>query len=417
MTKTSKHKRYETTRKHKIKELNSWGTQKSLKLAPPFQRKSVWNEKHKSYLIDSVLEGYSVPEIYLQISKGYHTVVDGQQRVRAILEYIRNDYAVRKSESKKHGGKKFDDLSINLRKKFLNFNLTTRELKNYSKLEVKELYKRLNKYVFSLNKQEIRKSTYEGEFIKLIKTLTNSVYWLENKIVNTNEIKRMTDDEFISELVISIIDGIQTKSPGNIDKFYALYDETFSNKDAVKRNFNNVLKTMKSVIGNLSPTTWHRKPNFYRLFVAFSELMKDYRFTPSAKKKIKNKLLDFSADVDRFDRQEELKSFERQKISEFHKSVTEHTTNSESRKEGKTMIKEIVIPYLVLLDPKRKFTEEERRIRWHLSRNKKCYFCGKQVTWNTYDLNHKIMHVKGGVTLLQNSAIAHSKCNRQHNIS
>lgn len=37
-----------------------------LEMKPPFQRNPVWTEKQKSYLIDSILNEYPVPEIYMQ---------------------------------------------------------------------------------------------------------------------------------------------------------------------------------------------------------------------------------------------------------------------------------------------------------------------------------------------------------------
>ncbi len=64
-----------------------------LQMAPPFQRKPVWIAPQKSYLIDTILKGYPIPEIYMQDLIGpdagqTHIVVDGQQRIRTCLEFI-----------------------------------------------------------------------------------------------------------------------------------------------------------------------------------------------------------------------------------------------------------------------------------------------------------------------------------------
>ena len=37
-----------------------------LDLKPPFQRKPVWSKKQKHFLIESVLLGLPIPELYLQ---------------------------------------------------------------------------------------------------------------------------------------------------------------------------------------------------------------------------------------------------------------------------------------------------------------------------------------------------------------
>jgi hypothetical protein len=37
-----------------------------LELAPPFQRNPVWTDVQKAYLIDTILYGLPVPELYMQ---------------------------------------------------------------------------------------------------------------------------------------------------------------------------------------------------------------------------------------------------------------------------------------------------------------------------------------------------------------
>ena len=67
----------------------------NLILQPDFQRRFVWNNKHKEKFIDTILEGYPVPEIYVALRgidietiESEEVVVDGQQRLHTIVEYI-----------------------------------------------------------------------------------------------------------------------------------------------------------------------------------------------------------------------------------------------------------------------------------------------------------------------------------------
>ena len=64
-----------------------------LDMAPPYQRNPVWLEKQKSYLIDTILNGLPIPELYMQTTVtadgvAKYTVVDGQQRIRSVLEFL-----------------------------------------------------------------------------------------------------------------------------------------------------------------------------------------------------------------------------------------------------------------------------------------------------------------------------------------
>src|SRR5687767_7574896 len=68
----------------------------SLVLRPPFQRNLVWNLQQQSFLVDSVLRGLAIPEIYVQITTSATgdervVVVDGQQRLAACLRFLSGD--------------------------------------------------------------------------------------------------------------------------------------------------------------------------------------------------------------------------------------------------------------------------------------------------------------------------------------
>ena len=65
----------------------------SLIIQPPFQRKPVWKDRQKCYLIESILLALPIPEIYIQQitasdGKTTYAIVDGQQRIRTILQFV-----------------------------------------------------------------------------------------------------------------------------------------------------------------------------------------------------------------------------------------------------------------------------------------------------------------------------------------
>ena len=80
-----------------------------LQMKPPFQRNPVWTHPQKSYLIDTILNGYPVPEIYMQefvdeTGNEQHIIIDGQQRTRACLEFIEGGFPIKEEESPTWGG-------------------------------------------------------------------------------------------------------------------------------------------------------------------------------------------------------------------------------------------------------------------------------------------------------------------------
>src|SRR6266849_3820895 len=64
-----------------------------LELRPPFQRKPVWTDKQRSSLVESILMNIPIPEVYVQVTQNneggeLYGVVDGQQRLRTILQFV-----------------------------------------------------------------------------------------------------------------------------------------------------------------------------------------------------------------------------------------------------------------------------------------------------------------------------------------
>jgi uncharacterized protein with ParB-like and HNH nuclease domain len=88
------------SRTYSVNDFVEWDSQKQLVLNPAFQRRAVWSEKAKSYLIDTILRGKPIPKVFIRQKLNVTTktsireVVDGQQRLRTILSYLRDGFAL-----------------------------------------------------------------------------------------------------------------------------------------------------------------------------------------------------------------------------------------------------------------------------------------------------------------------------------
>lgn len=92
------------------------------------------------------------------------------------------------------------------------------------------MFRRMNAYTAPLKEAEKRHSTYQGLFKWFIVQATE-YFWsevLENfEILTEKQIARMADAEFVSDMVVVLDSGIQTKRNSAIDKLYKEYDERF----------------------------------------------------------------------------------------------------------------------------------------------------------------------------------------------
>lgn len=245
-----------------------------LVLRAPFQRNPVWTDKQKAYLIDTILHGFPIPELYMQESVDpngdeRYTVVDGQQRLRAFIEYIDGKFALDPVDSPQFANKKFSDLTEDQRKAIYNYNFIVRTLPDMPDADLRAMFRRLNRNVVALNSQELRHATYWGEFIQTMERIADAPQWPTMNIFSQNDIRRMLDIEFVSEIAIAYLHGHQNKKE-QLDDWYQAYERNFERKEEVANIFEKTLSELLLVLPNISLTRWRKKSDFYSLFLAFS---------------------------------------------------------------------------------------------------------------------------------------------------
>ena len=103
--------------------------QGKLDLNPSYQRKSIWNTKDKEFFIDTVINNYPCPAVFLykDIDENGCTtyrVIDGKQRLSAIIDYSLNKFAYSKdTDNEDLVRKNFNELDTNYKKCFWNYSI------------------------------------------------------------------------------------------------------------------------------------------------------------------------------------------------------------------------------------------------------------------------------------------------------
>jgi len=262
----------------------------SLQLTPKYQRNPIWSIGQKCFLIDSIISGCPLPQVYINIKtdgfgqkrRTIYEVVDGQQRLRAIIEFMNDAWPLVATTAKSypvsdtykpHIGKKYSELPSKMQDQIWNFPLAVQELRGWDDAQIRALFRRLNYVVEKLNKQELRHSQYFGEFVAAVEKLARDSFWDDMTFFSRRDSERMKDIEFISELFVLLIDGPQDQQ-GSLDRFYADYDVVFPKKNSYMLQFTRILKSLTTISDLIISSRLNKKADFYGLFAAVAEACK-----------------------------------------------------------------------------------------------------------------------------------------------
>jgi uncharacterized protein with ParB-like and HNH nuclease domain len=188
---------------------------------PGFQRNYVWDIKRASKLIESLIIGLPVPQIFLyEEARNKFLVIDGQQRLMSIYYFIKQRFPKKQKRAElrtifeKEG--KIPEEIFNNDAYFTKFNLhlpeqvpgqknrfnklnystldeykTSFELRTIRNVIVKqlspqdddsaiyEIFNRLNSGGINLKPQEIRMSLYHSEFLNMLARINTLPRWRE----------------------------------------------------------------------------------------------------------------------------------------------------------------------------------------------------------------------------------------------
>jgi hypothetical protein len=173
-------------------------------MSPPYQRQgAIWTPKDKSFLVDSILNEYDLPKIYiadftfantlLNRQKLQYAVIDGKQRLEAIFDFYEGNilldkkFVYEEDPSVKLGGLGYSDLEHSypeIALRFDNFNLSAMSVITDDEAKINELFVRLNRSR-PLTGAEIR-NAMQGPVPELIRRLATHRFFTLKVRFSTN---------------------------------------------------------------------------------------------------------------------------------------------------------------------------------------------------------------------------------------
>lgn len=141
------------------------GNRDKIDMQPPYQRKGrLWSTADKGYLIDSIINGFDIPKLYIADFQLYNSrlnkkklpyaIIDGKQRLEAVLDFfdgritLNGDFIYREEPALKVAGLGLKDLQRSypvVADAFKNASLDVMSVVTDQEKDINELFVRLNR--------------------------------------------------------------------------------------------------------------------------------------------------------------------------------------------------------------------------------------------------------------------------------
>lgn len=395
-----------------------------LNLEPGFQRKSVWLERDRAKLIDSMLRNYPLPAIFLykrEVSGHLvFDVIDGKQRLESIFMFMGTMKGRYKTRSQLPNS---DDVELidwtMLKRKGLQHLITGYEIPvievDGEIGEIIDVFVRINSTGKALTQQEKRHARYyNSPFLKEAARIANRYqsYFQKSGIFSSGQFSRMKHVELVCELMISLLQRDVLNKKTALDRVMA--SASFDGRQLGKAS--RMVITTLNRVGKLFPeirtTRFHQVTDFYTLALLIGKYEQEgLILTDRRRNSLAWDLLKVFAtrvdEVRELQRKAKGAKPEQELYKDYLMTVSQMTDDVSQRRKREQILNSILNSLFTKKDALRGFTIEQRRILWNTTTNRVCAHagCTHKLTWNDFTIDHINPHSKGGRSELDNAAL------------
>ena len=262
--------------KYSIAELVDWIRRRDLVVNTEYQRGGgLWPNSAKSYFIDTILKEFPFPKVYFHervdrdTKRPRREIVDGQQRLSTIVDFVDNKFALG-GNARGMEGKRFNQLTEEQQDSIYSYTVSVDVIRNADRSEILQMFRRMNAFTLPLNSAEKRHSEYFGEFKDWINTVLDQFgsLLIDWNVLTSRQVVRMADAEFVADLALAIEEGIVSTSPAKLVALYKKYDGTFQSRGFMDERINGALDLVLTQLSELQRTYITRPHIFHSLICA-----------------------------------------------------------------------------------------------------------------------------------------------------
>lgn len=401
-----------------------------LNLEPGFQRQSVWTERDRAKLIDSILRNYPLPAIFLyrREENGHlvFDVIDGKQRLESILRFTGNMRGRFWTKTQLPGDEDEDWLDwkwlrrVGEQHRITGYEIPVIEVDGEIG-DIIDVFVRINSTGKALTRQEQRHARYyNSPFLKEAARLAKryEAYFLVNGVFSLGQISRMKHVELICELMLSMVQGDVLNKKTALDRVMKTHSFDGRQIGKASRMVTSALNRVRRMFPQLKTTRLRQVTDFYSLAVLIGKFEQEgLILTDKRRNRLAWDLLKaFATRVDEV-RELQRKAKGAGPHQELYRAylitVSQMTDDVNQRRKREEILRGILGSLFARKDTQRGFSAEQRRILWNTANARVCAApgCDRKLSWEDFTIDHIDPHSKGGRSRLDNAALM---C-RKHN--
>jgi hypothetical protein len=267
-----------TATNRKLRQLLTGIKNGTLLPRPEFQRRLVWANKHKIAFLQTVVEQYPFPEIYLasgdvdpDSGEGVEMLVDGQQRITTLYQYfVGSDQLRLTKDIRPYAG-----LSNESKLAFLEYEVVVRDLGKISILEIKEIFKRINSTNYALNAMEISNARYEGELKSFAERLAQHPFFEAHSVFSGTELRRMSDLRFALTLVVTVMSAYFNRDD-ELEEYLKNYNDEFEAAESIEQRLGAIFAFIDRCEFPSKNRVW-KKTDLFTLIVELDRILNKHK--------------------------------------------------------------------------------------------------------------------------------------------
>lgn len=384
---------------------------------PDYQRPPVWSKTQKQLLIDTILRGYDIPKMYwrkIGKSPDKYEVVDGQQRLRAIWEFMEGKFSLGKN-AEPIDGLELKNITYagtpnvlpdELRLSFDTYTLDVIIMTDTDEEEVREMFLRLQNGT-SLKAQE-KRNARSGNMRDFVKQIASHKLFDHCNFENS----RYTFDLIAAQMIrIELQAGPCNVKNADLNKMYENNEDFETNGSKAKK--------IRRVLDFLLRAFPEKTPELERYSVLSFYLLVSFLIERYVTADLEKSLHDWFISFEIYRREQKALDIENcdPEIISYH-DRTSHSTDSEDSLAWRNeyLLRKFFEfnPKIELKDNNRLFPHEQRLAIFRRDAGKcqlKLKCDGVKCDWDNWEADHIIAWSKGGKTVVENGQVACPSCN------